>query len=69
MTAFLLFDTADRWLGARAGEHPISGVLAFPFSLLAVAAALALTVWVARSWGAMGGEDASVSGDVDKGGA
>lgn len=62
VAAFLAFDAADRWLGRRPAELPLTGALVFPTALLAVAAALALTVWVARSWGAMKGEGPPSSG-------
>ena len=69
VAAFLLFDAADRWIGGRGADQVMSGVLVFPFSLLALAGALALTVRLVRRWSSMGEEIARVEGAVDKDGA
>ena len=66
VAVFLVYDSALRWLdGAEAGRV-MTGVLAFPFSLLAVAGALALTVRLVRRWTSMGETIAADPGAVDK---
>ncbi len=54
VTAFLVYDSVDRWLGSVEAGRAMTGVLAFPFSLLAAAGALTLTVRVVRRWKLMG---------------
>lgn len=54
VAVFLLYDSVDRWLGSAEAGRAMTGVLAFPFSLLAAAGALTLTVRVVRRWKLMG---------------
>ena len=54
VAAFLVYDSVGRWLGSVEAGRAITGVLAFPFSLLAAAGALTLTVRVVRRWKLMG---------------
>ena len=62
VAVFLAYDSADRWLGSAEAGRAMTGVLAFPFSLLAAAGALALTVRVVRRWKFMG---ETISADPD----
>ena len=54
VAVFLVYDSVDRWLGSAKAGRAMTGVLAFPFSLLAAAGALTLTVRVVRRWKLMG---------------
>ena len=54
VAVFLVYDSVDRWLGSAEAGRAMTGVLAFPFSLLVAAGALTLTVRVVRRWKLMG---------------
>lgn len=69
VSVFLVYDSALRWLAGGESGRAMTGVLAFPFSLLAVAGALALTVRLVRRWAFMGETLPADPGPVDKDGA
>lgn len=48
---FLVYDSADRLMGGgREGREMLTGVLTFPFSILVLVGALAMSVRLVRRW-------------------